>query len=193
MDSHVNHSSSITSKTATVKNNKGHWLVVIVPWACEAFSKHRAEELIPFRALHWCWTLFMIKLWNHGLLKACTMKNCSSILERSKKNKGSDTVTNGRQIDSTKQYNNFSEAYNCYKGIANYYEAYNQFLCSRTSQQSIFRLQRPQQKIGKNVTASKKLTVTVDNCLAPHSRRYNGVLIVMLTSVDDEDAVIVIG
>ncbi|KAI5404635.1 hypothetical protein KIW84_051697 [Lathyrus oleraceus] len=46
-------------------------------------------------------------------------------------NKGSDTVTNGRQIDSTKQCNNFSEAYDCYKGIANYYEAYNQFLCSR--------------------------------------------------------------
>ncbi|KAI5390208.1 hypothetical protein KIW84_060025 [Lathyrus oleraceus] len=45
-------------------------------------------------------------------------------------NKGLDTVTNGRQIDSTKQCNNFSEAYDCYKGIANYYEAYNQFLCS---------------------------------------------------------------
>ncbi|KAI5422212.1 hypothetical protein KIW84_045609 [Lathyrus oleraceus] len=61
------------------------------------------------------------------------------------------------------------------------------------SQQSLFHLQKPQQQIGKNMTASKKLTVTADNCLAPHSRRYNGVLIVMFTSVDDEDAVIVIG
>ncbi|KAI5439656.1 hypothetical protein KIW84_025150 [Lathyrus oleraceus] len=64
-----------------------------MPWACEAFSKHHAEELISSRALHWCWTLFMIKLWNHGLLDACTMNNCSSILERFK-NEGSDTVTN---------------------------------------------------------------------------------------------------
>ncbi|KAI5433409.1 hypothetical protein KIW84_020621 [Lathyrus oleraceus] len=76
MDSH---------KTATVKNNNEVLANDHVPWACEAFSKHRAEELITFRTLHWCWTLFMIKLWNHGLLNACTMNKCSSILERSKK------------------------------------------------------------------------------------------------------------
>ena len=92
MDSHVNHSSSITSKTATAKNISQKKQGVLadghMPWACEAFSKHHAEELISSRALHWCWTLFMIKLWNHGLLNACTMNNCSSILERSKKKQG---------------------------------------------------------------------------------------------------------
>lgn len=29
-----------------------------------------------------CWRLFMIKLWNHSLLDARTMNNCSLILER---------------------------------------------------------------------------------------------------------------
>lgn len=29
-----------------------------------------------------CWRLFMIKLWNHGLLDASTMNNCNMILER---------------------------------------------------------------------------------------------------------------
>ncbi|KAE9606881.1 putative polycomb protein, VEFS-Box [Lupinus albus] len=61
-----------------------------VPWACEAFSKLHRKELISSPALFWCWRLFMIKLWNHGLLDACTMNNCSIILE-SQKNEGSDT------------------------------------------------------------------------------------------------------
>lgn len=29
-----------------------------------------------------CWRLFMIKLWNHGLLDARTMNNCNVILEK---------------------------------------------------------------------------------------------------------------
>lgn len=29
-----------------------------------------------------CWRLFMIKLWNHGLLDARTMNNCNITLER---------------------------------------------------------------------------------------------------------------
>lgn len=39
------------------------------------------------------------------------------------------------------------------------------------------------------------IEVAADNCLAPHRISYNRVLIVisMLTSVDDEDVVIVIG
>ncbi|KAL2987575.1 hypothetical protein AAZX31_11G036300 [Glycine max] len=52
-----------------------------VPWACEAFSKLHGKELISSPALFWCWRLFMIKLWNHGLLDACTMNNCSTILD----------------------------------------------------------------------------------------------------------------
>ncbi|KAK8471705.1 hypothetical protein PHAVU_002G000500 [Phaseolus vulgaris] len=52
-----------------------------VPWACEAFSKLHGKELITSSTLFWCWRLFMIKLWNHGLLDACTMNNCSIILD----------------------------------------------------------------------------------------------------------------
>ena len=31
-----------------------------------------------------CWRLFMIKLWNHGLLDACTMNSCNAILNECK-------------------------------------------------------------------------------------------------------------
>ncbi|XP_054809645.1 polycomb group protein EMBRYONIC FLOWER 2-like isoform X2 [Prosopis cineraria] len=60
-----------------------------VPWACEAFSKLHGKELISSPTLFWCWRLFMIKLWNHGLLDAPTMNNCSIILD-SFRNEGSD-------------------------------------------------------------------------------------------------------
>ncbi|CAI9091970.1 OLC1v1027094C1 [Oldenlandia corymbosa var. corymbosa] len=53
------------------------------PWACEAFSRLHAQDLIQAPALLWCWRLFMIKLWNHGLLDARTMNNCNIILEKS--------------------------------------------------------------------------------------------------------------
>ncbi|KAF1896468.1 hypothetical protein Lal_00034166 [Lupinus albus] len=32
-----------------------------------------------------CWRLFMIKLWNHGLLDAKTMNDCNVVLEQYKK------------------------------------------------------------------------------------------------------------
>ncbi|XP_039029371.1 polycomb group protein VERNALIZATION 2-like [Hibiscus syriacus] len=51
-----------------------------VSWACEAFSKHHGPDLVQSPALFWCWKLFMIKLWNHGLLDACVM-NCNLILQ----------------------------------------------------------------------------------------------------------------
>ncbi|TYJ41328.1 hypothetical protein E1A91_A03G013500v1 [Gossypium mustelinum] len=38
-----------------------------------------------------CWRLFMIKLWNHGLLDAGAMNNCSMILQRCQ-NEGSDAM-----------------------------------------------------------------------------------------------------
>ncbi|GAB4835030.1 polycomb group protein [Ancistrocladus abbreviatus] len=53
-----------------------------VPWACEAFLQLHGKELVQAPALFWCWRLFMIKLWNHGLLDACTMNNCSLILQQ---------------------------------------------------------------------------------------------------------------
>ncbi|KAF7810058.1 polycomb group protein EMBRYONIC FLOWER 2-like [Senna tora] len=64
-----------------------------VPWACEAFSKLHGKELISSSTLFWCWRLFMIKLWNHGLLDASTMNNCSIILD-SFRNEGSDAGKN---------------------------------------------------------------------------------------------------
>ncbi|XVE57588.1 hypothetical protein DITRI_Ditri04bG0102100 [Diplodiscus trichospermus] len=62
-----------------------------VSWACEAFSKLHGPDLVRSPALFWCWRLFMIKLWNHGLLDACAMNNCSMILERCQ-NEGSDAT-----------------------------------------------------------------------------------------------------
>ncbi|XP_076898639.1 polycomb group protein EMBRYONIC FLOWER 2-like [Bidens hawaiensis] len=56
-----------------------------VPWACEAFSKLHGPLFVQNPALTWCWKLFMIKLWNHGLLDPKAMNNCSVILENYKK------------------------------------------------------------------------------------------------------------
>ncbi|KAJ8444347.1 hypothetical protein Cgig2_019905 [Carnegiea gigantea] len=53
-----------------------------VPWACEAFLQLNGKKLVQSRPLFWCWRLFMVKLWNHGLLDACTMNNCSMILQK---------------------------------------------------------------------------------------------------------------
>nr|XP_048321023.1 polycomb group protein EMBRYONIC FLOWER 2 isoform X2 [Ziziphus jujuba var. spinosa] len=61
-----------------------------IPWACEAFSKLHGPDLVKTPALIWCWRLFMIKLWNHGLLDARTMNNCNITLERYQ-NQPSDT------------------------------------------------------------------------------------------------------
>ncbi|XP_022718515.1 polycomb group protein EMBRYONIC FLOWER 2-like isoform X2 [Durio zibethinus] len=62
-----------------------------VSWACEAFSKLHGADLVQSAALFWCWRLFMIKLWNHGLLDACAMNNCSMILQRCQ-NEGLDVM-----------------------------------------------------------------------------------------------------
>uniref|UniRef100_A0A803KT87 Uncharacterized protein n=1 Tax=Chenopodium quinoa TaxID=63459 RepID=A0A803KT87_CHEQI len=56
-----------------------------IPWACEAFSRLHGNNLVQAPALIWCWRLFMIKLWNLGLLDARTMNNCSIILEQFQK------------------------------------------------------------------------------------------------------------
>ncbi|KAJ4963034.1 hypothetical protein NE237_022973 [Protea cynaroides] len=53
-----------------------------IPWACEAFSRLHGQDLVQAPALLWCWSLFMIKLWNHNLLDGHTMNNCNLILER---------------------------------------------------------------------------------------------------------------
>ncbi|KAI7734769.1 hypothetical protein M8C21_000689, partial [Ambrosia artemisiifolia] len=51
------------------------------PWACEAFSQLHGQNFVQNPALLWCWRLFMIKLWNHGLLDQQAMNNCNLILE----------------------------------------------------------------------------------------------------------------
>ncbi|XWS36991.1 hypothetical protein CRYUN_Cryun19dG0004900 [Craigia yunnanensis] len=56
-----------------------------IPWACEAFSKLHGRDLVKAPPLIWCWRLFMIKLWNHGLLDARTMNNCNTLLEQCQK------------------------------------------------------------------------------------------------------------
>lgn len=56
-----------------------------IPWACEAFSRLHGHSLVQAPTLMWCWRLFMIKLWNHGLLDARTMNNCNLILEQCQK------------------------------------------------------------------------------------------------------------
>ncbi|XP_031287439.1 polycomb group protein EMBRYONIC FLOWER 2 isoform X2 [Pistacia vera] len=56
-----------------------------IPWACEAFTKLHGHDLVQAPALNWCWRLFMIKLWNHGLLDARTMNNCNITLEQYQK------------------------------------------------------------------------------------------------------------
>ncbi|EPS70751.1 embryonic flower 2, partial [Genlisea aurea] len=53
-----------------------------IPWACEAFSKFHGPDLVRTPALLWCWRLFMIKLWNHGLLDPRTMNNCNVIMQQ---------------------------------------------------------------------------------------------------------------
>ncbi|GMJ04847.1 REDUCED VERNALIZATION RESPONSE 2 [Hibiscus trionum] len=62
-----------------------------VSWACEAFSKLHGPDLVQSPALFWCWRLFMIKLWNHGLLDAGAMNNCNLILQRCQ-NEGTDAT-----------------------------------------------------------------------------------------------------
>ncbi|XP_061355518.1 polycomb group protein EMBRYONIC FLOWER 2-like isoform X2 [Gastrolobium bilobum] len=55
-----------------------------VPWACEAFSKLHASDFARSPSLVWSWRIFMIKLYNHGLLDAGTLNDCSIILEQYK-------------------------------------------------------------------------------------------------------------
>ncbi|KAF7820462.1 polycomb group protein EMBRYONIC FLOWER 2 isoform X1 [Senna tora] len=56
-----------------------------ISWACEAFSKLHAPDLVQSPALAWCWRLLMIKLWNHGLLDARSMNDCNIFLEQYQK------------------------------------------------------------------------------------------------------------
>ncbi|VVA93382.1 unnamed protein product [Arabis nemorensis] len=68
-----------------------------VPWACEAFSKFHKQELLGCKPLSWCWRMFLIKLWNHGLVDATTINNCNLILEKCDNN--SDSNNNNSSVN----------------------------------------------------------------------------------------------
>ncbi|KAL4575997.1 hypothetical protein LXL04_012085 [Taraxacum kok-saghyz] len=53
-----------------------------VPWACEAFTNLHKNDLMDTPQLCWCWRLFMIKLWNHGLVDPKTINTCNLILDQ---------------------------------------------------------------------------------------------------------------
>ncbi|XP_076955652.1 polycomb group protein EMBRYONIC FLOWER 2-like isoform X2 [Bidens hawaiensis] len=55
-----------------------------IPWACEAFSKLHGPDLVEAPPVLWCWKMFMVKLWNHGLLDSRSLNNCGVILEQYK-------------------------------------------------------------------------------------------------------------
>ncbi|TVU07048.1 hypothetical protein EJB05_47087 [Eragrostis curvula] len=52
-----------------------------IPWVCKAFSELHGQLFVQSPSLRWCWCLFMIKLWNHNLLDACTMNICNMIID----------------------------------------------------------------------------------------------------------------
>ncbi|KAG9145862.1 hypothetical protein Leryth_020198 [Lithospermum erythrorhizon] len=63
-----------------------------IPWACEAFSRLHGREFVYTPALLRCWRLFMIKLWNHGLLDARSLNNCNLIFEQQQQDHDTDTT-----------------------------------------------------------------------------------------------------
>ncbi|KAL1194630.1 Polycomb group protein VERNALIZATION 2 [Cardamine amara subsp. amara] len=76
-----------------------------IPWACEAFSRFYEKELKRYSSLFWCWRLFMIKLWNHGLVDAATINNCNIILENCH---NSSDNNNNNNVDHSSDINNKS-------------------------------------------------------------------------------------
>ncbi|KAL5717126.1 hypothetical protein ACHQM5_010194 [Ranunculus cassubicifolius] len=72
-----------------------------IPWACEAFSRLHAKELVQAPPLFWCWRLLMIKLWNHGLLDAMVMDNCNKILANCKDGDNNSNAEIQDNVDDT--------------------------------------------------------------------------------------------
>ncbi|XP_022007149.2 polycomb group protein EMBRYONIC FLOWER 2-like [Helianthus annuus] len=58
-----------------------------IPWACEAFSTLHRLDFLESPELRMCWNVFMVKLWEIGLLDANTMNNCGSILGQNSEKK----------------------------------------------------------------------------------------------------------
>ncbi|XP_023634371.1 polycomb group protein VERNALIZATION 2 isoform X1 [Capsella rubella] len=84
-----------------------------ISWACEAFSRFYEKELHSYSSLFWCWRLFLIKLWNHGLVDAATINNCSTILENCR---NSSDTNNNNIADHPNDMNNINidnDDHNC--------------------------------------------------------------------------------
>ncbi|XP_020875366.1 polycomb group protein VERNALIZATION 2 isoform X1 [Arabidopsis lyrata subsp. lyrata] len=77
-----------------------------ISWACEAFSRFYEKELHLYSSLFWCWRLFLIKLWNHGLVDAATINNCNTILENC--HNSSDTTNSVDHPNESNTNNNNS-------------------------------------------------------------------------------------
>nr|GMD06694.1 polycomb group protein EMBRYONIC FLOWER 2 [Ipomoea batatas] len=52
-----------------------------INWASKAFTKQHGRDFVQEPARLWSWRLFMIKLWNQGLLDGKTMGTCNIILD----------------------------------------------------------------------------------------------------------------
>ncbi|XP_019170303.1 PREDICTED: polycomb group protein EMBRYONIC FLOWER 2-like [Ipomoea nil] len=52
-----------------------------INWASKAFTKLHGRDFVQEPTRLWCWRLFMIKLWNQGLLDGKTMSTCNIILD----------------------------------------------------------------------------------------------------------------
>ncbi|CAN8231738.1 unnamed protein product [Cochlearia groenlandica] len=50
-----------------------------VPWACEQFTRVNMEELVGSSRLGCCLRVFLVKLWNHGLVDAVTINKCNTL------------------------------------------------------------------------------------------------------------------
>jgi len=84
-----------------------------MPWACKAFSQLHGQLLARNPSLLRCWRFFMIKLWNHNLIDACTMNSCNVIIDEVKNKKSSDPkwsrcVENISVMNNDKQVKLFS-------------------------------------------------------------------------------------
>ncbi|XP_047321129.1 polycomb group protein EMBRYONIC FLOWER 2-like [Impatiens glandulifera] len=61
-----------------------------MPWACVAFSKLHGRALVDSPSLLWCWRLFLIKLWKHGLIGGRNINDCNLIFEKIQKKDAED-------------------------------------------------------------------------------------------------------
>lgn len=90
---HVKRFQSFTSKSCFVAHHSSgnlshnhintHNTLFTTSNICVSFLKNNINR---------CWRLFMIKLWNHGLVDASTINNCNSILQNCHNNSETNSI-----------------------------------------------------------------------------------------------------